>query len=199
MNDLTAKDIAIAIDDIGRCPCGNTATAIFECESTDCGSNFCFSCMQKYIHGRTIIPYKLCEPHFHSEIKCRGLDRELLEWESEVASTLSSISSARSLLESNTVKPALLLLGLIIIGIGGAAMSTNDPDAEVMIGIGALFLLSGLAIMPITEASLKSNEETLEGLISNIPDNNPRERPLLSEREINTITNNTVKEYLVLI
>jgi|TARA_B100000470_G_scaffold139947_1_gene108473 hypothetical protein len=97
------------------------------------------------------------------------------------------------------VKPALLLLGLISIVLGGAAMSTNDPDAEVMIGIGALFLLSGLAIMPITEASLKSNEETLEGLISNIPDNNPRERPLLSEREINTITNNTVKEYLVLI
>jgi hypothetical protein len=197
MNDLTAKDIAIAIDDIGRCPCGNAAAAVFECESTNCGSNFCFSCMQKYIHGRIIIPYKLCEPHFHSEINCRGLDGELAEWESKVASTLSSISSARSLLESKTVKPALLLLGLAILGIGGAAI--NEPDAMNAIGIGALLLLSGFAIMPMTEARLKSNEATLEELISNIPNNNPHERPVLPEREINTITNNTVKEYLVLI
>ena len=199
MSELSAKEIAIAIDDVGRCPCGNTATAIFECESTDCASNFCFLCMQKYIHGRTIIPYKLCEPHFHAEIKCRGLDEDLLEWESKVASTLSSISSARSLLESKTVKPALLLVGLAIIGIGGAAMAANEPDAEMMIGIGALFLLSGFAIMPMTEATLKSNEATLEDLISNVPNNNPDERPVLPDREIITITNESVKDYLVLI
>ena len=199
MNDLTAKDIAIAIDDIGRCPCGNAAAAVFECESTNCGSNFCFSCMQKYIHGRIIIPYKLCEPHFYSEINCRGLDEELAGWESKVASTLSSISFARSLLESKTVKPALLLLGLAILGIGGAAMAANEPDAEMMIGIGALFLLSGFADMPMTEATLKSNEATLEDLISNAPNNNPDERPILPDREIITITNESVKDYLVLV
>lgn len=197
MNDLTAKDIAIAIDDMGRCPCGNAAAAVFECESTNCGSNFCFSCMQKYIHGRIIIPYKLCETHFYSEINCRGLDEELAGWENKVSSTLRSISSAKKLLGSKTVKPALLLLGLAFLGGGGITLGTED--AEMMIGTGALIFLSGFAIMPITEASLKSNEATLEELISNFPDNNPHERPVLPGREINTITDKTVKDYLVLI
>jgi len=153
--------------------------------------------MQKYIHGRTIIPYKLCEPHFYSEIKCRGLDEEFAEWENQVASTLSSISSAKALLDSKTVKPVLFFLGLACLGVGGMTLGTED--AEAMFVVGALFFLSGFVIMPFTEASLKSNEATLAELISNIPDNNPSERPELPRREIYTITDKTVKDYLVLI
>ena len=195
----SAKEIAVAIDDMSRCVCGQIAKSKYVCESTDCNSEFCFQCMQKYIHGRTIIPYKLCEPHFHSEIKCKKLDEDLLEWENEVDKKLNSISSAKSLLESKTVKPGLLLLGLIFLGVGGAAMSANEPDSEGIIVLGVLLLFSGLSIMPITEAGLKNDEEVLEELISNIPDNNPSERPRLPEREIITITNESVKEYLVFI
>ena len=195
----SAKEIAVAIDDLSRCVCGQIAKSKYVCESTDCNSEFCFQCMQKYIHGRTIIPYKLCESHFHSEIKCIKLDEDLLKWENEVDKKLKSISFARGLLESKTVKPGLLLLGLIFLGVGGAAMFANEPDTEGIIVLGLLLLFAGLTIMPITEAGLKSDEEDLEELISNIPDNNPSERPRLSERKIITITNESVKEYLVFI
>ena len=207
----SAKEIAVAMEDLSRCVCGQIAKSKYVCESTDCNSEFCFQCMQKYIHGRTIIPYKLCESHYHSEIKCWGLDEELAEWESIVASTLRSIASNKrsiasnkALLESKNVKPALILLGLVLLGVGGINWGTEE--AEILIGIGALAFLYGFAIMPITEASLKSteaslksNEATLVELISSIPDNNPSERPRLPEREIITITNESVKEYLVFI
>lgn len=193
----SAKEIAVAIDDLSRCACGKISTSRYSCESSNCHSEFCFQCMQKYIHGRTIIPYKLCESHYHSEIKCRGLDEELAEWESIVASTLSSIASNKALLESKIVKPALILLGLVLLGVGGINLGTED--AEILIVFGALTFLYGFAILPITAASLKSNEATLVELIGNIPDNNPHERPELAGREIYAITDQSVKDYLVII
>ena len=198
MNDLTAKDIAIAIDDIGRCPCGNTATAIFECESTDCGSNFCFLCMQKYIHGRTIIPYKLCEPHFHSEIKCMGLDQELEDWQDDVASTLSTISTMKSVLANSNGIMFFLLAGAVFMLVSGTTSLLEpmiDSDTDPMLGI--LLTIGAVAIKPFSKMVISSSESHLEDLISNIPDNNPPDRPNLPGRHIFAITNESVKDYLV--
>jgi|TARA_B110000438_G_C15691069_1_gene596797 hypothetical protein len=194
---LSAKEIAVAIEDTSRCVCGQIAKSKYECESTDCNSEFCFQCMQKYIHGRIVIPHKLCEKHYISETKCLELDEKLSIWEGRLSSIISSIEVQKSLLKSKAVKPSLFLIGGILM-IYWFIDYVNSDDYALLIG-GAICFIMGFIIMPITRSSLESNEKLLENLIEDMPDNNPNERPKIPTRENFKITDKSVKDYLVFV
>jgi hypothetical protein len=201
MNDLTAKEIAIAIDDVGRCPCGNTATAIFECESTNCGSNFCFLCMQKYIHGRTIIPHKFCEPHFHSEVKCMELDRQFKAWEKKTATAIWSVSITKWLIKTAPIlKLFSIVTGLLILA-GGAMFlvapseGVTTDDAYTFLMMGPVVSAGGFIWRPMFSAFALGAEKALDALLGKMPNNDPRDRPILPGRELPIFTVRVVENY----
>jgi hypothetical protein len=201
MNDLSAKEIAIAIDDVGRCPCGNTATAIFECESTNCGSNFCFLCMQKYIHGRTIIPHKFCEPHFLSEVKCIELDRQFKAWEKKTAAAIQSVSTTKWLIKiAPILKPFSIVTGLLILAAGAMFLAVpsegmTTEDAYMLLAGGPLFSAGGFLWMPMFSAFALGAEKALDALLGKMPNNDPHDRPILTGRELPIFTIRVVENY----
>ena len=201
MNDLTAKEIAIAIDDVGRCPCGNTATAIFECESTNCGSNFCFLCMQKYIHGRTIIPHKFCEPHFLSEVECIELDRQFKAWEKKTAAAIRSVSTTKWLIKiAPTLKSISIAMGLLILAAGAMFLAApsegvTTEDVYIFLIMGPVVSAGGFIWRPMFSAFALGAEKALEALLGKMPNNDPLDRPILPGRELPIFTSRVVENY----
>ena len=202
IHQADAKEIAIAIDDVGRCPCGNTATAIYESESTNCGSKICFLCMQKYIHGRTIIPHKFCEPHYYSEVECIGLDRDFQGWEKKMSTTLSIISIMKMLIKSApTLKALSIVMGLITLSGGvyyllsGPVPDITTDEAFMLVTMGPVLCLGGFLWGPMFSASASGAEKALETLLGKMPNNNPPDRPELPGRELPIFTLRVVENY----
>ena len=218
MTQASAKDIAIAIDDTNRCACGKISTSKYSCESTNCNSEFCFQCLQKYIHGRTVLEHKFCEDHYYAEIDCLDLDEDFRHWESKLGLTLRSIKFMEWCIKySSFFKVSAIVIGLLTISggaLGGAlGLSENldgalDPDGEeiseeeVVLGsivTGALFIGGGFLFGPMCLSSKAASEGRVESLINAIPDNNPPERPKIASRNLPIFTDELVKSYLVLI
>jgi hypothetical protein len=215
MNDLTAKEIAIAIDDLGRCPCGNTSTAIFECESTNCGSNFCFLCMQKYIHGHHIIEHKFCEKHHAAEIRCNKLDYEFYEWEISMKDAIDSITVAKSALESSHVNLELMSknkdkivivrrIGFIII-ISSIISTTLFTNEDLIFGAFMLAVCGGvISLYPfVFNTDPIRSKENLEKVVlqakilaQSMPDVTPPDRPVLVNRSLPNFHSDEVRGYV---
>ena len=213
MESLSAKDIAIAIDDSNRCACGKISTSKYSCESTNCNSEFCFQCLQKYIHGRTVLKHKFCESHYYSEIDCLSLDEDFRHWESKLGLTLRSIKFMESCIRySSFVKISAIVIGLLTI-IGGAlglseSLEEGTVDGEEIsreeavagsIVSGVLVIGVGFLFEPMCKGSKARSESRVDSLINAIPANNPPERPIIAGRNLPIFTDELVKSHLVLV
>ena len=213
MEPPSAKDIAIAIDDTSRCACGKISTSKYSCESTNCNSEFCFQCMQKYIHGRTVLNHKFCEDHHYSEINCLSLDEDFRGWESKLGLTLRSIKFMESCIKySSFVKISAIVIGLLTITVGALGISgileEGAVDGEEIsmeeafagsIVTAVMFIGGGFLFEPICKGLKAGNESRAESLINAIPENNPPERPIIAGRNLPIFTDELVKSHLVLV
>ena len=192
IHQADAHEIAKVVHESGKCPtCGAGNTTPYSCESTNCESVFCFSCMQQYIHGHVILEYKLCRTHYESEINCLPLDYKFVEWESAVKLKLSSLKSFESLLKkATTIRPLGAIAG-IVIAIAGAV--GGDP---MMCGVGVILAIVAMLLVNIVTAIIKSTNEKLAILKQNMPQTNPSERPRFAGRNMPNFTENSVKQHI---
>ena len=213
MEPPSAKDIAIAIDDTSRCACGKISTSKYSCESTNCNSEFCFQCMQKYIHGRTVLNHKFCEDHHYSEINCLSLDEDFRGWESKLGLTLRSIKFMESCIKySSFVKISAIMIGLLTITVGALGISgisgegtfdeeeiSREEAVAGSIAMGVLIVGGGFLFGPMCKGFKAGSEKRVKSLINAIPDNNPPERPIIAGRNLPLFTDELVRSHLVLI
>jgi hypothetical protein len=191
IHQADAHEIAKVVHDSGRCPtCGNANTATISCESVNCQSVFCFQCMQKYIHGRTIIKNKLCEKHHKSEINCLSLDDDFEHWEAQVKLQLTSLKYSESLIKN---APIIRPIGTVT-GIGVAVIGfVDDP---MLIGLGAIISISALFFPNIMTVIIGGYSKKLALLKQKIPQTTPHERPIIAGRSLPNFTEGSVREFL---
>ena len=191
IHQADAHEIAKVVHQSGRCPtCGNPNIAPISCESVNCQSVFCFQCMQKYVHGRIILKYKLCEKHHKSEVNCLSLDDDLEHWEAQVKLQLTSLKYSESLLKNAPViRPIGTFAGIGIAGIG----FVDDPT---FIGLGIIIVILALFFSKIMSGMIGVNTKRLTILKQKMPNNNPPERPVIAGRNLPEFTENSVQGFL---
>jgi hypothetical protein len=191
IHQADANEIARVVHETGRCPaCGASNTTPYSCESTNCETIFCFTCMQQYIHGHAILDYKLCKVHHQSELMCQPIDYEFAEWEENVKYQLHSLQSSKNLLES---APKIRPIGAIV----GVALAIVGIFSEpAMIGLGAIIAIGSLLMPKIVQSNIDTAQKKLNVLRNQMPNTNPPERPMIAGRNMPNFTENEVWEFI---
>jgi len=191
IHQADASEIARVVDQTGRCPnCGDANANMFSCASTDCSNLFCFKCMQQYIHGRSILGYKLCQGHHEVELSCLPLDEQFTIWQMTTEKAINSLESAMSFENNaNTYRSFGIVVGLICVILG----FFGEPG---IMGGGIIIALLSLFLPSIASSMVSSSKNNIESQKQNMPLSNLAGRPVISGRLIPQFTSSKVQELM---
>jgi hypothetical protein len=181
--------IADVVDQTGRCPnCGEANANVFSCSSSDCSIQFCFKCMQQYLHGHSILEHKYCRSHHEAELSCLPLDEQFASWEQSTRTAINSVESAKKFKKN---APMMRNIG-VVLGIitAIATIGASDPSFIVV----GLFILIISFLLPVMAPTMLNNAiKSLETKKQSMPNANPHGRPVVSGRVFPNFTDEVVR------